>query len=516
MNNKKNSFVAIIDYGSQYTQLITRRVRANNVYSEIFSHKKSLRSILDKKPDALILSGGPSSVYDDYAPSIDKGIYTANVPVLGICYGMQLLIQKSGGIIASSTNREYGSTEIRHINKSKLMDGINQKFNVWMSHGDKIKNLNNNWNIISKSKNNIISAVEYKHKKIFGVQFHPEVIHTDNGNQIIKNFLFKISNCNKSWNSKNFINNIINDIRMEVGDENVICGISGGVDSSVLAALLNKAIGNQMYCIFIDHGLLRKNEGNEVIDCLNKGLGVKINKIDKSTLFLKKLKNVTDPELKRKIIGESFIRSFEEALSKSKNYKFLAQGTLYPDVIESGFSEVGMAAKIKSHHNVGGIPDDNKFKLLEPLKDLFKDEVRAVGKELGLPPEIINRHPFPGPGLGIRIIGKINKKRLKIIKEVDSIFIEELRKSGYYDKIWQAFSVLIPIKTVGVMGDSRTYDYLVSLRAVSSIDGMTADWFKMPPEILNICSNRIINEVNGVNRVVYDITSKPPSTIEWE
>ena len=513
MNHDK---VLVVDYGSQYTQLITRRIRELNVYSEIFPYNLNKDDIENFSPNAIILSGGPSSVYDKDAYSLSQDVVNAGVPILGICYGLQLLVHNMGGDIVSKNRGEYGLSRVS-FETTGLFDDLKSESNVWMSHGDEIDSLSDNWSVIATSENNVIAGISHNSLPYFGVQFHPEVVHTDEGKKILSNFIFNVSECSASWTSKNFISRAVESIRDKVGDsDSVVCGLSGGVDSSVMATLMHKAIGDRSNCIFVDHGLLRKNEALEVMGSLKDGLNLNITKIDAETQFLDKLEGVTDPEKKRKIIGAEFINSFTEATDKLEDISFLAQGTLYPDVIESGGSKLGPAVTIKSHHNVGGLPDNLQFDLIEPLRDLFKDEVREVGKELGLPDFVLNRHPFPGPGLAVRIIGEITRNRIRILQEADDIFIGTLKDKNEYDNIWQAFAVLIPVKTVGVMGDSRTYENLIALRAVTSKDGMTADWYKMPPDVLEICSNRIINEIKGVNRVVYDVTSKPPGTIEWE
>ena len=516
MNKEKLEKIAVLDFGSQYTQLIARRIRELNIYSEIFHHQISIKKLKKYNVKGIILSGGPSSVYDDSSPKLNLDLLDSGIPILGVCYGLQLLLSETGGTISKGEIGEYGNSIIKQISKAILFKGIPNQINVWMSHTDKVQDLTSNWETLAISKNNIISAIKHKTKKIFAVQFHPEVTHSEYGTEIISNFLFKICNLKKNWTAENFINETINNIRKTVGNNEVICGLSGGVDSSVVATLLHKAIGEKSKAIFIDHGLLRKNEVHEVLVNLKEDLGINIKLLDESEIFLKKLLNITDPEEKRKIIGTQFIRSFESAITDYKQVKFLAQGTLYPDVIESGGNDNGPAVTIKSHHNVGGLPKDMKLDLIEPLRDLFKDEVRTVGKKLGLSNFVINRHPFPGPGLAVRIIGKITSDRIRILQEADDIFIRILKETKEYDNIWQAFCVLIPIKTVGVMGDMRTYDNLIALRAVTSSDGMTANWYNLDGKILEKCSNEIVNKVKGINRVVYDVTSKPPGTIEWE
>ena len=516
MNNFNIDTIAVLDFGSQYTQLIARRIRELNIYSKIFKHDISIDELLKNNIKAIILSGGPSSVYDVDSPKLDSQILDLDIPILGVCYGLQLLLSNMGGTITKGSVGEYGSMLIKHSSDNILFNNIPKELNVWMSHTDKVEKIPDTWRTLAISKNKIISAVSHKEKSIYAVQFHPEVTHTEYGKNILSNFLFKICGLEKNWTPENFINDTIQDIKETVKNNKVICGLSGGVDSSVVATLLHKAIGNNSKAIFVNHGLLRKNEVDEVLGNLQSDLGINIKLLDQSNIFLDKLSKVTDPEEKRKIIGNQFIRSFESEISNYQDVKFLAQGTLYPDVIESGGSSNGPAVTIKSHHNVGGLPKDMKLKLVEPLRNLFKDEVREVGRKLGLSSLVVDRHPFPGPGLAVRIIGEITTNRIKILQEADYIFMKILKETNQYSKIWQAFCVLIPIKTVGVMGDVRTYDNLIALRAVTSTDGMTANWYEFDPKILKKCSNEIVNKVKGVNRVVYDITSKPPGTIEWE
>ena len=509
--------VAVLDFGSQYTQLIARRIREHNVYSEILPHTTSIEQIKRGNITAIIFSGGPSSVYDKNSPQVDTEILNLGIPTLGICYGMHLLIHHSSGHVLHKRQGEYGHALIHLECESPLLRGISSESRVWMSHGDEIDSLGSAYKTIASSSNEIIAAIQHEDKPFYGVQFHPEVVHTEEGNTILSNFLFNIADCKPEWTAKNFITETISKIREEVGKTGtVITGLSGGVDSSVVGTLLHKAIGERSKCVFIDHGLLRKEEADQVMGSLKDGLGLNIHKYDYSVKFLSKLKGVTDPERKRKIIGEQFIRAFETAAQEYSDVRFLAQGTLYPDVIESGGSALGPAVTIKSHHNVGGLPENMDFDLIEPIRDLFKDEVRKVGRELGLPDFVLERHPFPGPGLAVRILGQITTEYLNILREADYIFNKILHQTGEYKNIWQAFAVLIPTKTVGVMGDARTYENLIALRAVTSVDGMTADYYNLPHEILNRCSSEIINKVKGVNRVVYDITSKPPGTIEWE
>ncbi len=516
VNDFQKKGVAILDFGSQYTQLIARRVREQNVYSQILSPEASISIVMESQPAAIILSGGPSSVYDEDAPNLDPDILESDLPILGICYGLHLLAQHHGGVVESIGQGEYGFSEILPENKSGLLSGISSPSQVWMSHGDRVKQLPEGWQTLAYSTNDIVAAMANDDQSRVATQFHPEVAHTKEGEIILQNFLFEIADCSPTWTVGNFIQEQIELIQKQVGDGKVLVGVSGGVDSSVVAALFHKAIGDQSTAVLIDHGLMRKDEAKECVNSLSEGLGINIHKFDESELFLSKLKGEIDPEKKRKIIGNQFIYSFDRIAGEMGEIAFLAQGTLYPDVIESGVSKGQTAQVIKSHHNVGGLPEDMEFELVEPLRELFKDEVRNVGKELGLPLSLIERHPFPGPGLGVRIIGEVTKERIRILQKADQIYIDILHEDNLYNEIWQAFSVLIPVQTVGVMGDQRTYENLLGIRAVSSTDGMTADWYRMPPDTLTKISNRIVNFVRGINRVVYDITSKPPGTIEWE
>ncbi len=511
--------ILIIDYGSQYTQLIARRVREQNVYCEIHPFNKITKKLISiLNPCGIILSGGPNSVLDKKSPKLSQVIKNLNLPILGICYGLQLLSILNNGTIRKSLSREYGPAKIRINQKSLIIpkEWSNKNINVWMSHGDHVYKAPKGFKIIARSNNKIISIIENKTKKIYGLQFHPEVHHTYLGYKIIKNFIFKVCKAKNNWVIESFIETKIKELKIIIGNNKVVCGLSGGVDSSVTAYLLHRAIGKNLYCIFVDHGLLRKNESEEVVKNYQSKFKSNFTRIDSSKFFLKKLKNISDPELKRKIIGGAFISVFNKEAKKIKNVKFLAQGTLYPDVIESVAFFGGPTAKIKSHHNVGGLPKKMKLKIVEPLRELFKDEVRELGRKLNIKESLISRHPFPGPGLAIRIPGIINKERISILQNVDSIYIHYLKEKNLYDKIWQAFSVLLPIKSVGVMGDERTYKYTCVLRAVTSVDGMTADFFMFSKENLSEISSRIINNVKEVNRVLYDFTSKPPGTIEWE
>jgi len=511
---RPTEFILVLDFGSQYTQLIARRIRELGVFSEIQRFDFPIDEILKLKPKGIILSGGPSSVYEDGAPQVDEKLFELGIPVLGICYGLQLIAYKLGGIVDKFAKREYGKAVLRVIKDDDLFYGFNSQSVVWMSHGDALIKEPDGFEVIAWTDNSPICAIRNKDKKIYGVQFHPEVAHTERGDEILRNFVYKICGCKGEWNAEFFIEREIEEIRKIVGDEKVICAVSGGVDSTVLALLLSRAIGENLIAIFIDNGLMREGEAEEVFENFRE-IGVNIYYVNASEVFLERLKGIFDPEEKRRIIGRTFIEIFEREAEKFGDVKFLAQGTLYPDVIEST-SYKGPSSKIKTHHNVGGLPERMNFKLIEPFRELFKDEVRKIGRSLGLSNEILNRHPFPGPGLAVRVVGEVTKDKLEILRKADKIFIEEIKKANLYDKIWQAFAVLLPIKTVGVMGDERSYEYVVALRAVSSQDGMTADWFRLPYDLLERVSNRIVNEVKGVNRVIYDITTKPPATIEWE
>jgi GMP synthase (glutamine-hydrolysing) len=512
---KTNNMILILDFGSQVTQLIARRIRELGVFCEVKNFNISEDEINKINPRALILSGGPASVFEENAPMIEKNIFNLNLPIFGICYGEQLLCQLLGGKVEKSFEREFGKAEINIIADSPLLSGVINK-QVWMSHGDHISKIPDGFKAIAKTPKAPFAVIANEHKKIYGAQFHPEVVHSLDGKKIIKNFVIDIAKCIDDWSMKNFKDQEIANIKKIVGQKKVICGLSGGVDSSVTASLIDQAIGSQLTCIFVDHGLLRKNEGQEVCEIFSKNFSGDFIYVDAKDLFLKNLSNISDPEQKRKIIGKTFIEVFDQQATKIKDAEFLAQGTLYPDVIESSHPNNGVSQTIKSHHNVGGLPENMQLKLLEPLRMLFKDEVRNLGRQLNLPQKLIGRHPFPGPGLAIRIIGEITQEKINILQEADNIFIEEIRLANLYDEIWQAFCVLLPIKTVGVMGDARTYENVLALRAVNSIDGMTAEVYNFDSQFLSNISNRIINEVRGINRVVYDYTSKPPGTIEWE
>jgi GMP synthase (glutamine-hydrolysing) len=508
--------ILIIDFGSQYNQLIARRVRENHVYCQIDPPDISVEMIKVLKPNGIILSGGPASIYEKNSPKTDIAVFDLGIPVLGICYGMHFMVSALGGTVEGVGKREYGFAELDIKKADGLFQGVSKKSICWMSHGDAIRRLPRGFKITASTANTKFAAVDNTKKNLFGFQYHPEVAHTQMGKKMLRNFLFNVCGCKRTWTMKSFARRSIEEIRSTVADKKVILGLSGGVDSSVAAVLLHKSIGKQLTCIFVDNGVLRKDEGRKLKFTLNRQLNLNIRFVNAKTKFLKALAKVTDPEKKRKIIGRIFMQVFEAEARKIKGADFLAQGTLYPDVIESVSAFGGPTSVIKSHHNVGGLPKNMKLKLIEPLKYLFKDEVRLLGKELGLDQDLIWRQPFPGPGLAIRIIGEITPKRLTVLRNVDHLLLEEIKNAGYYKKLWQSFAVLLPIKSVGVMGDQRTYENIVAIRAVTSKDAMTADWAKLPHKLLGRISNRIINEVNGVNRVVYDISSKPPSTIEWE
>ncbi len=508
--------ILIIDFGSQYNQLIARRVRENHVYCQIDPPGISVEAIKRLKPDGIILSGGPASIYEKNSPKTDIAVFDLGIPVLGICYGMHFMISALGGSVEGVGKREYGFAELDIKKTDGLFQGVSKKSTCWMSHGDAIRRLPRGFEITASTTNTKIAAAVHAKKNLFGFQYHPEVAHTQMGKKMLHNFLFNVCGCKRTWTMKSFARRSIEEIRSTVADKKVILGLSGGVDSSVAAVLLHKSIGKQLTCIFVDNGVLRKDEAQKLKSTLKRQLNLNIRFVNAKTKFLKALAKVTDPEKKRKIIGRIFMQVFEAEARKIKGADFLVQGTLYPDVIESVSAFGGPTSVIKSHHNVGGLPKNMKLKLIEPLKYLFKDEVRLLGKELGLEQDLIWRQPFPGPGLAIRIIGEITHRRLTILRDVDHLLLEEIKNAGYYRKVWQSFAVLLPIKSVGVMGDQRTYENIVAIRAVTSKDAMTADWAKLPHKLLGRISNRIINEVNGVNRVVYDISSKPPSTIEWE
>lgn len=505
--------IVILDFGSQYNQLIGRRIREMEVYSEIVPYNTPLEEILSKKPAGIILSGGPSSVNAADAHLVDRKLFDAGIPILGICYGMQLTAHLLGGKVTKGNKGEYGKSELEILRSNPLLTGVSRKSKVWMSHFDEVEEVPEGFEVSAKS--GVIAAMANEKKNIFTLQFHPEVTHTEEGTKILENFVHNICKAEKNWKLAGYIERTIAEIREKVGDEKVILGLSGGVDSSVAAVLIHKAIGDQLTCIFVDTGLLRKDEGRKVMENYGEHFHMKIDMVDASERFLSKLKGISDPEEKRKAIGNEFIAVFDEESHKFEGAKFLAQGTIYPDVIESQ-SVKGPSAVIKSHHNVGGLPENMKMKLLEPLRELFKDEVRKVGEELGIPHHLVYRHPFPGPGLGIRILGEVVAEKVKILQEADDIFVEELYKNNLYEKVSQAFVVLLPVKSVGVMGDERTYEYTAVVRSANTIDFMTAEFSKLPWEFLEHVSSRIINEVRGINRVAYDISSKPPATIEWE
>lgn len=510
---KDQEMIVVLDFGSQYNQLITRRIREFGVYSELHPHTITAAEIKEMNPKGIIFSGGPNSVYDEGAFRCDEEIFELGLPILGICYGMQLMTMHFGGKVEKAKNREYGKALLTLHNQNALFQGTPEEQIVWMSHGDLVTMSPPGFRVDGINPSCPIAAMSDESRKLYAVQFHPEVRHSIYGNDLLKNFVFKVCECKGDWSMENFIEIEMEKIRLQVGDKKVLCALSGGVDSSVVAVLIHKAIGDQLTCIFVDHGLLRKGEAESVMKTFAEGFNMNVIKVDAKDRFLNKLEGVSDPEQKRKIIGNEFIYVFDDEATKLEGIEFLAQGTLYTDIIESG---TATAQTIKSHHNVGGLPEDMQFKLIEPLNTLFKDEVRALGSELGISDEVVWRQPFPGPGLGIRVLGAISEEKLEIVRESDQILRDEIKKAGLDRDIWQYFTVLPDIRSVGVMGDARTYDYTIGIRAVTSIDGMTSDWARIPWDVLEIISTRIVNEVNHVNRVVYDITSKPPATIEWE
>lgn len=513
MLHKEN--VLIIDFGSQYTQLIARRIRELKVYCEIHPHTFPVERIKEMNPAGIIFSGGPMSIYEEDSPQINPAVFELGIPILGICYGLQVVSKQYNGKIEAAEHREYGKTSLKIIADDILFDGVNRDTLVWMSHGDYITRLPEGFKITAESGSSPICAISDNKRNIFGIQFHPEVAHTAEGKKMLHNFLFRVCGCKGEWTPESFIRGSIEEIKQKVGGKKAICALSGGVDSSVAAVLVQKAIGDNLICIHVDTGMMRKNESRDIVKMFEDNFNMHLIHIDASDKFLTRLDGVVEPEKKRKIIGNTFIEIFEEEAKKIGDIDYLIQGTLYPDVIES-VSVKGASVTIKTHHNVGGLPEKMNMKLIEPFRELFKDEVRAIGVELGLPEEFIGRHPFPGPGLAVRVLGEITKPRLDILREADDIFIKCLKEFKVYDEIWQAFAVLLPVQTVGVMGDARTYENVVALRAVTSTDGMTADWYRFNYDILEAASNRITRSVKGVNRVVYDVSSKPPSTIEWE
>ncbi|RKP48763.1 glutamine-hydrolyzing GMP synthase [Cohnella endophytica] len=505
--------IVVLDFGGQYNQLIARRIRDLGVYSELLPFNTSVEKIRQLQPKGIVFSGGPASVYAEGAPHVDPAVYDLGIPIFGICYGMQLITHQNGGKVEAAHKREYGKSDVDFVEGSALVSGLSNRQTVWMSHGDHVTEMPAGFRVDASTEHAPIAAMSDVSRNLYAVQFHPEVRHSVHGNEMIRNFLFEVCGCRGDWTMGSFIDDMVQEIRNEVGDKKVLCALSGGVDSSVVAILIHKAIGEQLTCMFIDHGLLRKGEAESVMETFVGKFGMNVVKIDASERFLGNLKGVEDPEKKRKIIGNDFIRVFEEESAQFDDFTFLAQGTLYTDIVESG---TATAQTIKSHHNVGGLPEDMKFKLIEPLKTLFKDEVRKVGAECGLPEAIVMRQPFPGPGLAIRVLGEVTEDKLEIVRESDAILRDEIAKAGLDREIWQYFTALPGMKSVGVMGDERTYSHTVGIRAVTSIDGMTADWARIPFDVLEKVSNRIVNEVKNVNRIVYDITSKPPATIEWE
>ena len=506
----------ILDYGSQYTQLIARRIREQQVFSEIVRFDTTAAKLRENLPQGIILSGGPNSVFEEGAPGIDPEIFNLGVPVLGICYGMQLMSQTLGGKVEPGESREYGKTEMETVPDNDLFAGLPDRFVVWMSHGDRVSRIPDGFKTSATSANCPYAAIRDESRRFYAFQFHPEVVHTQHGNQIIGNFLFKVCGCKADWKLSTWIDDTVERLRAQVGDDEVVLGLSGGVDSSVVAVLLHRAIGPRLHCIFVDNGLLRAGEAEQVEDMFKAKLGLDLHVARAAQRFYSALKGLEDPEAKRKAIGREFINVFAEEARKFKDCKFLGQGTIYPDVIESSHALKGPSQTIKSHHNVGGLPPDLKFELVEPLRDLFKDEVRAVGRVLGMDPELLDRQPFPGPGLGVRVLGEVTEAKVRLLQQADLRVQQEVRKLPNYKSLWQTFAVLLPVRSVGVMGDQRTYEYTCAVRSVDSVDAMTADWSRIPYDTLATISSRIINEVRGINRVVYDISSKPPATIEWE
>lgn len=517
MQQFSHDTIVVLDFGAQYSQLIARRVREMHVYSQIVPYTTSAEDLKKMQPKGIIFSGGPASVDEPGSPRPDEGLYSLGIPILGICYGLQVMNIQNGGSVHHPEKREYGIAGLQvNDSGSRLLKGVPSNSKLWMSHGDSVSKLPQGFSVTGSTKNCEFTVVENRERHLYGVQFHPEVVHTSDGGLLLSNFVLDICQASADWNMGSFVSAAIDDIRKKVGSRQVLCGLSGGVDSAVTAVLIHQAIGDQLVCVFVNNGMLRKGEAERVQKVFRDSYKIRLKYADAQDEFLSALANVTEPEAKRKIIGKVFIDTFYEAARSVGEISFLAQGTLYPDVIESKSPSGGPSVTIKSHHNVGGLPEDLKWELLEPLRELFKDEVRELGRELGLPEDMVNRHPFPGPGLGVRCVGEVTKTRLDTLRDVDAIFIEEIRSAGLYDDIWQALACLLPVKSVGVQGDKRTYEEVCSLRAVTSEDAMTADWYRFPPEVLERAASRICNEVSGVNRVLYDITSKPPGTIEWE